>query len=742
MYKSVLVIFCAAGILIPAASYSQYYYNQFASFDGVNDYFAAAPHSELNLDSAFTIEAWIFNMDTTGFNKTIMSTVSSSNNDGYAVLVQGSAANPGHAGKLQLNLIGSNYVYVQTAATRLALNGWSHFAISFQDVPAGYDTIRFYINGTLIQSFISIIGPLSSSGDSLRVGNCYIPNNYANGFRGRLDDLRIFKNARIASVIANDRGVPISFDYVSDINALAGTRYKALSASWTFNGTGNDYVGAFNNLTANNGAGFVNNSFNPENYRNQSNYYLRFPGVSWLSGPDVSNSNYDLDTAGTIEAWVYIDAYRTVPQTIVCKGTSAYSYILAISSMPSNSPAFILNSGSKYLQSTKPILPRVWTHIAATYKASTGLMQIFVNGVLDTSRPSTPGNIAVSNDTMFIGKSLFGEFMYGDMDEVRISKFEKSSPEINNYLYTNLDNLNYLTTTIVQSCFGFEGNTLDVINRVNTLIPRGAVFFERLNNTSGPAGASQAPLIRTSQNDPGFIGNSYNLNSRMVFVPNGTTVRDSILINSLTGSNRLNVLILMNHTNMTDVTLNLRAPNGVSINLTAATGGVLNDLMTVFDDYADSGISSTVAPFSMRIRPLIPLSNLPSTNLNGYWRLSVTDNGGVIDSGRVYKWGIKFIPFVGIINGNEIPGQFALYQNYPNPFNANTVISYQLSVNGFVALKVFDILGQEAAVLVNGRMRAGRYEAVWDGTNFPSGVYFCRLSAGDFEESRKMVLIK
>jgi hypothetical protein len=77
---------------------------------------------------------------------------------------------------------------------------------------------------------------------------------------------------------------------------------------------------------------------------------MRFPGGSWLAGPDGTGSNFDIDTAGTLEAWVYIDAYRNAPQTIISKGSSAYSYILAISSIPSNSPIFVLNSGTKILQ--------------------------------------------------------------------------------------------------------------------------------------------------------------------------------------------------------------------------------------------------------------------------------------------------------------------------------------------------------------------------------------------------------
>lgn len=90
----------------------------------------------------------------------------------------------------------------------------------------------------------------------------------------------------------------------------------------------------------------------------------------------------------------------------------------------------------------------------------------------------------------------------------------------------------------------------------------------------------------------------------------------------------------------------------------------------------------------------------------------------------------------------NIPENFKLFQNYPNPFNPNTVIRYSLSRNRFTTLKVFDALGKEVAVLVNEELIAGTYEADFTGANFPSGIYFYKLTSGDFTETRKMFLIK
>ncbi|MGH2574124.1 MAG: choice-of-anchor B family protein [Ignavibacteria bacterium] len=91
---------------------------------------------------------------------------------------------------------------------------------------------------------------------------------------------------------------------------------------------------------------------------------------------------------------------------------------------------------------------------------------------------------------------------------------------------------------------------------------------------------------------------------------------------------------------------------------------------------------------------------------------------------------------------NEIPSQSRLYQNYPNPFNPITNLEFQITNLGFVRLIVYDVLGREVAVLVNEELKAGTYEAEWDASGFPSGVYFYKLATGDFSQTKKMVLVK
>jgi hypothetical protein len=91
---------------------------------------------------------------------------------------------------------------------------------------------------------------------------------------------------------------------------------------------------------------------------------------------------------------------------------------------------------------------------------------------------------------------------------------------------------------------------------------------------------------------------------------------------------------------------------------------------------------------------------------------------------------------------SELPGCFSLLQNYPNPFNPATTIEFRIQSSQFVTLKVYDLLGREVAVLVDEQKAPGNYEITFDASRLASGVYMYRLTAGQYVESRKMVLIR
>ncbi|MBK7629456.1 MAG: T9SS type A sorting domain-containing protein [Ignavibacteriales bacterium] len=93
-------------------------------------------------------------------------------------------------------------------------------------------------------------------------------------------------------------------------------------------------------------------------------------------------------------------------------------------------------------------------------------------------------------------------------------------------------------------------------------------------------------------------------------------------------------------------------------------------------------------------------------------------------------------------NSSSLPTEFKLSQNYPNPFNPSTKISWESPVSGHQSLKVYDVLGNEVATLVNEYNPAGNYEVEFNANSLSSGIYFYRLQAGSFIQTKKMILIK
>ena len=90
----------------------------------------------------------------------------------------------------------------------------------------------------------------------------------------------------------------------------------------------------------------------------------------------------------------------------------------------------------------------------------------------------------------------------------------------------------------------------------------------------------------------------------------------------------------------------------------------------------------------------------------------------------------------------EIPKQFELHQNYPNPFNPTTVIRYGIPKESTVKLVVYNILGEMVKTLIENKQKAGSYEVNFNASNLATGIYIYRIQAGDFVETKKMVLMK
>jgi hypothetical protein len=169
--------------------------------------------------------------------------------------------------------------------------------------------------------------------------------------------------------------------------------------------------------------------------------------------------------------------------------------------------------------------------------------------------------------------------------------------------------------------------------------------------------------------------------------------------------------------------------------------GINSSLENVIYNYRDSsyyGVSRE--KMIIKIGPNTKYGHLDiapqkMNDIDNYWDILAVGNGGTI-----LRW-------VGgateVKSSNSAPNDFLLRQNYPNPFNPTTTISYTLSVLSRVSIKVYDVLGREVATLVNQEVQpVGNYSTTFNASKLASGVYICRLIAGNFVQTKKMVLIK
>lgn len=137
-----------------------------------------------------------------------------------------------------------------------------------------------------------------------------------------------------------------------------------------------------------------------------------------------------------------------------------------------------------------------------------------------------------------------------------------------------------------------------------------------------------------------------------------------------------------------------------------------------------------------------------TTGLKGKWHFDSTyvDSVSGWNGTRLGNVGfdtVTWCPITGIQQiGSTLPKEYMLLQNYPNPFNPSTTIEFSIPKEGYVEMKLFDIIGREVATLVSDPYRAGTYTVTFDASELASGVYFYRITSGNFTDTKKMVFIK
>jgi hypothetical protein len=134
-------------------------------------------------------------------------------------------------------------------------------------------------------------------------------------------------------------------------------------------------------------------------------------------------------------------------------------------------------------------------------------------------------------------------------------------------------------------------------------------------------------------------------------------------------------------------------------------------------------------------------------NVHLYWRLAASNAGGSSSYGSPFNFTTITSATDVDDNPNSVPTHFTLDQNFPNPFNPTTEISFAIPTRSLVRIDIYNSIGREVTTLVNREFGSGRFSTTWYGTDShgqpaPSGVYFYRLTAGSFVDTKKMLLLK
>jgi hypothetical protein len=278
---------------------------------------------------------------------------------------------------------------------------------------------------------------------------------------------------------------------------------------------------------------------------------------------------------------------------------------------------------------------------------------------------------------------------------------------------------------------------------------------------------------------------------------NGTPVHKrviNLLVNSsiiTVGSNRPGTCDFKVNGQTYNTTQQFTFPNGTIVNVQAVSPQVFGGTRYIFKNWSDNGDTihniTVSAPFTLTVnyKPqyLLYISSLVGNTFGGnqFYDSAVTFTFGVLSrtvlqNGQIYRFkgwdgngtgsytstdssGLDSAVTISLKNAiseiprwisntgintisSEIPSEYKLFQNYPNPFNPSTIIRFQIKDSKFVALKIYDILGREITTLLNEKLKAGIYEISFSINQLPSGIYFYKISTGDFSDIKKMVLMK
>jgi subtilisin-like proprotein convertase family protein len=737
--------------------------NYYLSGLGATTRYMNVPHNTAyNQTADGSMEAWIY-VTSLGSVNYIMTKGSSQATTSFSFFIQSGTEKPA----LRIG----NALAVSNGATTIQLNTWTHVAVTWDDVGTDFE-VDFYIDGIQAGTTVTITGNMPVNTDDVRIGASEYTGS---GFSGNIDEVRIWSLILTQAQIRANRFIGLGELVGSNndgTNFSGSESYTSLISSWTFN-TG-FFTVVFENIFGNNGTLVGGAALTAGVYGNPMPYNnaLYFPSTGGndniVNIRDTTSFSNFITGDGTIEMWARFGSVPSATTHLISKGATGptTSFLFGVNS----AGKLFFNSGGSVVTSTGPsVVASDWTHLAASWDdlGSNILIMFYMDGELNDSLILNTASITINSDPIRLGVSqafpggLSPANFY--MDGLRIWNEPMPLDSLEKVMFATSSSIEEVVGSRLLAAWEFDGNMVPrgrfttMRGTFNTATTNNSRFSSYTNEASVSGSVLSLDLFgypttikRPGSNDSAFPYGSY-INPVFDAVPdndpNGVsdviTVGPSFPDDDVTS---VELFLSIEGTRTSDLAVTLTAPNGQSRTVITSNGGNNNNVLTIFYDAATTNLSSTefLPPWSNSIQPSQAFGNFGNSHARGDWTIKVADQvTGTLHT--FLGWGIRLngATTVGVQQlSTEIPAKYDLSQNYPNPFNPTTNIKFALPKSGFVTLKVYDIVGKEVATLVNEQLTAGTYEHNFNASAFSSGVYFYKISAGDFTEIKKMMLVK
>ena len=724
---------------VPAQTdeHGEYNFNAFLTGLGATGGYVAIANA-YNENADGSIEAWVYPTATTSSSPAIVAKGDSSVL-GFLFGWQASSS------LLYMRFGGTPTV--NTGGTLVPLNQWSHVAVTWTGGSGNY-TVTFYVNGAQSGSPVTNTGTWLVSNDSMTIGSTRAPFTGKN-FYGNIDEVRYWQDVRTPAEIATHRFVGIGDGPDADAGyaLTSSSGYYDLDASYNFNTGGNppDYIRGFDGIMRN-GAYTQYSSYAPQPI--PYNFVLQCPGGAgdYVAIPNSGAFGQTVD--GSIEAWVKL-ATTSGLEPIVQKGATFAATTFAFYVFNGK---IGINIGAHNYMSLGPTTLVVgrWYHLAATWtNGSNFTVRLYVDGVLDDTQTF---NLAmpVNTDTLWIGRYYSGVRFTGNIDEVRIWGNELSQQQIVKNMFASGRSL--LPDANLVGLWNFDGNlrnfsaTTGIDGSFSVGGTNNCRFSAFANETNTGALSNsfeaQATVVNHGGN-PNPFPLGFTVKAPGKTIHDNTIFSDTISVASGPTLTSIEVFMAIRHTYCSDLNITLTAPNGQSRDLSSGNGGTGLDILTFFTDAAwPLTTAGFYPPWSTSAAPEVAMGSFGSTPTQGNWILTVQDAASG-DTGVLAGWGLRLnnATSVGTVTAG-VPDRFELLQNYPNPFNPATTIEFTIPKDAEVSMEVYNILGQLVTTLVNEHRKAGSYTVHFNAASFSSGTYFYRIAAGEYVDTKKMLLLK